>query len=56
MHVDSRGGAARPPGRGQTGNGQKPEFTGRFKIRTSATTCGCYRTSSPVTALPMIMR
>jgi hypothetical protein len=26
------------------------------KIRTSAMTCGYYRTSSPVTALPMIMR
>jgi hypothetical protein len=35
---------------------QKPEFTGPFKIRASAMTCGYYRTSSPVTALPMIMR
>jgi hypothetical protein len=34
----------------------KPEFRGPFKIRTSAMTCGYYRTSSPVTALPMIMR
>jgi hypothetical protein len=30
--------------------------TGTFKVRTSATTCGYYRTSSQVTALPMIMR
>jgi hypothetical protein len=41
---------------GQTANRQKPEFISPFKIRTSATTCGYYRTSSPVTALPMIMR
>jgi hypothetical protein len=41
---------------GQTADRQKPEFTGPFKIRTSAMTCGYYRTSSPVTALPMIMR
>jgi hypothetical protein len=41
---------------GQTANGQKPEVTGPFKIRTSAMTSGYYRTSSPVTALPMIMR
>jgi hypothetical protein len=32
------------------------EFAGLFKIRTIAMTCGYYRTSSPVTALPMIMR
>jgi hypothetical protein len=25
---------------GQPANRQKPEFTGRFKIRTSAMTCG----------------
>jgi hypothetical protein len=31
-------------------------MTGPFKIRTSAMTCGYQRTSSPVTALPMIMR
>jgi hypothetical protein len=37
-------------------NRQKPESTGRFKIRTSAMTSGYYRTSRPVTALPMIMR
>ncbi len=41
---------------GQTSDRQKPESTGPFKIRTSAMTCGYYRTSSPVTALPMIMR
>ena len=41
---------------GQTADRQKPEFTGPFKIRASATICGYYRTSSPVTALPMIMR
>jgi hypothetical protein len=41
---------------GQTANHQKPEFTGPFEIRTSAKTRGYYRTSSPVTALPMIMR
>jgi len=41
---------------GQTANSQKQEFTDPFKIRTSAMTCGYYRTSSPVTALPMIMR
>ena len=41
---------------GQTRDRQIPEFTGPFKIRTSATTSGYYRTSSPVTALPMIMR
>jgi hypothetical protein len=35
---------------------QKPEFAGPSKIRTSAMTSGYYRTSSPVTALPMIMR
>ena len=35
---------------------QKPECTGPLKIRASAMTCGYYRTSSPVTALPMIMR
>jgi len=29
---------------------------GRFKTRTRAVTSGYYRTSSPVTALPMIMR
>jgi hypothetical protein len=40
---------------GQTADRQKPEFTGAFKIRTSAMTIGYYRTSSPVTALPMIM-
>ncbi len=39
---------------GQTGNRQKPELTGRFRIRASAMNCGYYRTSSPVTALPMI--
>jgi hypothetical protein len=38
------------------GDRQKPEFTGHFKIHISAMTCGYYRTSSPVTALPMIMR
>ena len=32
------------------------ESTGSFKICTSAMTNGYYRTSSPVTALPMIMR
>ena len=41
---------------GQTADLQKPEFTGPFKIRTSAMTSGYYRTASPVTALPMIMR
>jgi hypothetical protein len=41
---------------GQTANRQKPEMTGPFKIRTSAMTCAYYRTASPVTALPMIMR
>jgi hypothetical protein len=41
---------------GQMAGRQKPEFAGRFKIRTSATTRGYHRTSSPVTALPMIMR
>jgi len=41
---------------GQTADRPKPEFAGPFKIRASATTCGYYRTSSPVTALPMIMR
>jgi hypothetical protein len=41
---------------GQTADHQKPELTGRFKIRTSAMTSGYYRTSSPVTALPMIIR
>jgi hypothetical protein len=41
---------------GQTASRQKPEFTRPFKIRTSAMTSGYYRTSSPVTALPMIMR
>ena len=35
---------------------QKPEFTDPFEIRISAMTCGYQRTSSPVTALPMIMR
>jgi len=35
---------------------RKPESTGPLKIRTSAMTCGYYRTSSPVTALPMIIR
>ncbi len=40
----------------QTADRQKPEFTGPSKIRTSAMTGGYYRTSSPVTALPMIMR
>jgi hypothetical protein len=40
----------------QTAIRQKPEFTGPFKIRTSPMTCSFYRTSSPVTALPMIMR
>jgi hypothetical protein len=34
----------------------RAEFTGPFKIRTSAVASGYYRTSSPVTALPMIMR
>ncbi len=34
----------------------KPESMGPFKIRSSAATCGYYRTSRPVTALPMIMR
>jgi len=38
------------------GNRQKRGLTGRFKIRTSATTSDHYRTSSPVTAVPMIMR
>jgi hypothetical protein len=38
------------------GDRQKPEFTGHFKIHISAMTCGYYRTSSAVTALPMIMR
>ena len=32
------------------------EYLGPCKIRTSAMTSGYYRTSSPVTALPMIMR
>ena len=41
---------------GKRANRRKPEFTGPFKIRTSAMTCGYYRTSSPVTALPMITR
>jgi len=41
---------------GRPANHQKPEYTGHFKIRTSAMTSGYYRTSSPVTALPMIMR
>jgi hypothetical protein len=36
-------------------NRQKPEFARPFKIRTSAVTCGYYRTSSPVTALPMMI-
>ncbi len=47
-----------PSGRAQVGGAdrQEPEFTGPFKIRTSAMTCGYYRTLSPVTALPMIMR
>jgi hypothetical protein len=40
----------------QTACRQEPEFTGPFKIRTSAMTSGYYRTSSPVTAPPMIMR
>jgi hypothetical protein len=42
----------------KTGNSQspEPEFTGLFKIRISGMACGYYRTSSPVTALPMIMR
>jgi Metallo-beta-lactamase superfamily len=43
-------------GKRQTANRPKSVFTGPFKIRTSAMTCGYYRTSSPVTALPMIMR
>jgi hypothetical protein len=37
----------------------RPSETGvhrPLKIRTSAVTCGNFRTSSPVTALPMIMR
>ncbi len=41
---------------GQTANRQKPQVTGLSKIRTSAMTCGYHRTSSPVTARPMIMR
>jgi hypothetical protein len=45
-----------PRNNGQTADRQKPEFAGPFKIRTSATICGYYRTSSPVTALPMSMR
>jgi hypothetical protein len=36
----------------QTANRQKPELHGPFKIRAS----GYYRTSSPLTALSMIMR
>ena len=35
---------------------QKPELTMAVRIRTSALTCGNYRTSSRVTALPMITR
>jgi hypothetical protein len=41
---------------GQTTDRQKPEFAGPFKIRSRAIASGNYRTSSPVTALPMIMR
>jgi hypothetical protein len=41
---------------GQTANRQKPEFAGPFKIRTSTMAWGYYRTSSPVTALPMMSR
>jgi hypothetical protein len=41
---------------GQTADLQISECTGPSKIRTSAMTCGYYRTSSPVMALPMIMR
>jgi hypothetical protein len=48
MRPDDWAGRARPGG--------IPEFTGPFKIRASTMTCGYYRTSSPVTALPMIMR
>jgi hypothetical protein len=40
----------------QTADSQNREFTGPSKIRTSAMTSGYYRTSSPVTVLPMIMR
>jgi hypothetical protein len=47
---------ARQSGAISTPSRQKPEFTGPFKIRTSAMTSGYYRTSSPVTALPMITR
>lgn len=41
---------------GRTADRQKAEFTRPFRIRTSAMTSGYYRTSSPVTALPMIIR
>jgi hypothetical protein len=37
-------------------NRREPGFTGPFKFRTSAKICGYYRTSSPVTALPIITR
>jgi hypothetical protein len=41
---------------GQTASRRELEFTGPFKIRTSAMTSGYYRTSSPVAARPMIRR
>ena len=41
---------------GQTAALQISEFTASFRPRIIAITCGYYRTSSPVTALPLIMR
>jgi hypothetical protein len=38
------------------GTFQSPQPIGDVKIRTSAMTCGYYRTLSPVMALPMIIR
>ena len=41
---------------GQTSNRQIRECRTPFRPHVSATTCGYYRTSSPVTAFPMITR